>query len=271
MTFSASYEFIKGDSPLLVSMPHSGLQLTSKVADTLTPEALTLPDTDWHIPQLYNFLEAMGVSVIKANYSRYVIDLNRPEDNKPLYAGKITGLFPHILFNEQSMFKPGTVADVGHQQACIKYIWQPYHQQLAAELARIKRKFGYAILFDAHSIQAQVPMFFEGVLPDFNMGTNNGVACSPKLLQAAEQAMSTNNYSQVSNGRFKGGYITRSHGQPSDHIHAFQLELSQATYMQHTPAHKAVAYTLDKHKCARVRPPLRALIEALVNCNLKSQ
>ncbi|MFQ3211431.1 MAG: N-formylglutamate deformylase [Candidatus Paceibacteria bacterium] len=263
MTFSVSYDFIKGDSPLLVSMPHSGLLLTSEVADTLMPEALALPDTDWHIPQLYDFLEAMGVSVVKANYSRYVIDLNRPEDNKPLYAGKTTGLFPHILFNEKSMFKPGTVADKTHQQACIEHIWRPYHQQLAAELVRIKQKFGYAILFDAHSIPAQVPMFFEGTLPDFNMGTNGGAACSPKLLQAAEQSMSETSYTQVSNGRFKGGYITRRHGQPSDHVHAFQLELSQATYMQDT-----VGYEVDNNKCKQLQPQLKALIEALVSCDL---
>lgn len=261
--FSTPYDVIQGDSPLLVSMPHSGLHLTPQVARTLVPEALALPDTDWHIPQLYNFLEAMGVSVVKANYSRYVIDLNRPEDNKPLYAGKTTGLFPHILFNEKSMFKPGTLEDKAHQQSCITHIWQPYHQRLTAELARIKQKFGYAILFDAHSIPAQVPMFFDGTLPDFNMGTNNGAACSPKLLKAAEQAIAATAYTQVSNGRFKGGYITRSHGKPGDNIHAFQLELSQATYM-----HNDGSFNLDDNKCAQVRPQLKALIEALVSCNL---
>jgi formiminoglutamase len=266
MTFSVPYDFIQGDSPLLVSMPHSGLRLTPEVASTLIPEALDLPDTDWHIPQLYDFLEAMGVSVIKANYSRYVIDLNRPEDDKPLYSGKTTGLFPHILFNEKSMFKPGTVVDKAHQQACIEHIWRPYHQQLTAELARIKQKFGYAILFDAHSIRAHVPMLFEGTLPDFNMGTNDGAACSPKLLQAAEHAMSSTPYTQVSNGRFKGGYITRSHGRPSEDMHAFQLELSQATYMQ-----DGDSYRLDDSKCAQVRPQLKALIEALLSCNLANQ
>jgi N-formylglutamate deformylase len=266
MIFSAPYDFIQGDSPLLVSMPHSGLQLTPTVANTLTSEALALPDTDWHIPQLYDFLEAMGVSVVKANYSRYVIDLNRPEDNKPLYEGKTTGLFPHILFNEKPVFKPEAVANVTHQQACIEHIWRPYHHQLAVELVRIKKKFGYAILFDAHSIPSQVPMFFEGTLPDFNMGTNGGVACSPKLLQAAEQAIAGTAYTQVSNGRFKGGYITRSHGLPRDDVHAFQLELSQATYMQ-----DAGGYELDENKCAQVRPQLKALIEALVSCHLTNE
>tara|TARA_B110000503_G_scaffold142059_1_gene237605 strand:+ start:231 stop:1031 length:801 start_codon:yes stop_codon:yes gene_type:complete len=266
MTFSVPYDFVQGDSPLLVSMPHSGLRLTDEVAHTLIPEALELPDTDWHIPQLYDFLETMGVSVIKANYSRYVIDLNRPEDDKPLYAGKTTGLFPHILFNEKSMFKPGTVADKTHQQACIEHIWQPYHQQLAGALAGIKQKFGYAILFDAHSIPAQVPMFFEGSLPDFNLGTNGGVSCAPMLLKAAEQAIYGSNYTRVSNGRFKGGYITRSHGQPSQHVHALQLELSQATYMQ-----DAASYALDDKKCAQLKPQLKALIEAVVNCSLTPQ
>ena len=266
MIFSAPYDFIQGDSPLLVSMPHSGLQLTPTVTNTLTPEALALPDTDWHIPQLYDFLEAIGVSVVKANYSRYVIDLNRSENNKPLYEGKTTGLFPHILFNEKPMFKPEAVANATHQQACIEHIWRPYHHQLAVELARIKKKFDYAILFDAHSIPSQVPMFFEGTLPDFNMGTNGGVACSPKLLQAAEQAIAGTAYTQVSNGRFKGGYITRSHGRPRDDVHAFQLELSQATYMQ-----DADGYELDENKCAQVRPQLKALIEALVSCNLTNE
>lgn len=266
MTFSACYDFIQGDSPLLVSMPHSGLKLTPIVTNALTPEALSLPDTDWYIPQLYDFLEAMGVSVVKANYSRYVIDLNRPEDNKPLYLGKTTGLFPHMLFNEKPMFKPGAVFDTVHQNDCIKHIWRPFHQQLALELARIKEKFGYAILFDAHSIPAQVPMFFAGTLPDFNMGTNGGEACSPKLLQVAQQVILGTAYTQVSNGRFKGGYITRSHGDPKNNVHAFQLELSQATYLQDTEG-----YVLDESKCTQVKPQLKALIEALVSCNLTHQ
>jgi formiminoglutamase len=266
MTFSKPYSFIQGDSPLLVSMPHSGLQLTPQVASTLVPEALALPDTDWHIPKLYEFLKPMNVSVITANYSRYVIDLNRPKDDKPLYAGKTTGLFPHILFNEKPLFIAGTTTDTNYQQACIEHIWMPYHQQIANELARIKQKFGYAILFDAHSIKAQVPMFFEGTLPDFNMGTNDGASCASKLLQAAQKSMLGRAYTHVSNGRFKGGHITRSYGQPAHQTHAFQLELSQATYM-----HDTDIYALDSNKFADVTPQLKALIEAILACDLTTE
>ena len=262
MMFSKSYDFIQGESPLLVCMPHSGLQLTPQVANTLVPEALALPDTDWHIPKLYDFLGSMNVSVLQANYSRYVIDLNRPKDDKPLYSGKTTGLFPHISFNEKPLFVQGAPVDKAYQQACIEQIWWPYHQQLIQELARIKQKFGYAILFDAHSVKAQVPMFFQGTLPDFNLGTNDGASCASKLLHAAQKSLLNSAYSQVSNGRFKGGHITRSHGQPIHQIHAFQLELSQATYM-----HDKDIYSLDSHKCAEVIPQLKKLIEALLACN----
>jgi formiminoglutamase len=264
MSISKPFDFLQSDTPLLVSMPHSGLRLTSPLRDTLVPEALALPDTDWYIPELYDFLDDLGVGVIKANYSRYVIDLNRPQDNKPLYTSKTTGLFPHILFNEKPMFKVGSSIDKPHQKACIEHIWRPYHQQLSSELERLKQRFGYAILFDAHSIAAQVPMLFDGTLPDFNFGTNAGVACAPELLAAAQQALAHTGYTQVSNGRFKGGYITRSHGQPSNNMHAFQLELSQATYLQN-----GSDYVLDNDKCAQVRPNLKALFQALLGCNLQ--
>jgi formiminoglutamase len=262
MSISNPFDFVQGDTPVLVSMPHSGLRLTQAVTDCLTPEALALPDTDWYLPEVYDFLAELKVGVLKANYSRYVIDLNRPEDNKPLYATKTTGLFPDILFSERCMFKDGARVSTRHQQACIKHIWQPYHQQLSSELERLKQRFGYSILFDAHSIRAQVPMFFDGTLPDFNLGTNAGVACAPELLAAAEQSLADGGYTQVSNGRFKGGYITRCHGQPDQHTHAFQLELSQATYMQDSED-----YRLDNNKCAQVRPQLKALLSALVDCN----
>ena len=123
-----------------------------------------------------------------------------------------------------------------------------------------------AILFDAHSIKAQVPMFFEGTLPDFNMGTNDGASCASKLLQAAQKSMLGSAYTHVSNGRFKGGHITRSYGQPTHQTHAFQLELSQATYM-----HDTDIYALDSNKFADVTPQLKALIEAILACDLTTE
>lgn len=261
--FINPFTFHQGDSPILVSMPHSGLSLLPEMQQKLSKEAKSLPDTDWYIPELYDFLtdEKVNASVISATYSRYVVDLNRPIDDKPLYASKTTGLFPDILFSDKAVFVNGEQ----HQDAIkaqIKVdIWQPYHDKIKTELARIKAKFGFAILFDAHSIAEQVPMLFEGKLPNFNFGNNDGHACAIEFMHALDECVSKSQYSHVSNGRFKGGYITRCFGQPDQDIHAIQLELSQATYLTDT----ADEYQLDLAKKQQITPLLQQLIESLIS------
>lgn len=257
------FNFHHGESPILVSMPHSGLALLPNMAQDLSDEARPLPDTDWYIPELYDFLAALDVTLISANYSRYVVDLNRPVDDKPLYASKTTGLFPDILFADKPVFQPGKEHTESQKEHIKSDIWQAYHSKIESELARIKAKFGYAILFDAHSIAAEVPMLFEGKLPDFNFGNNDGASCAPHLLAGLDEIIASTNYSHVCNGRFKGGYITRSFGQPEQGIHAIQLELSQATYLDDTQVSKGI-YQLDEQKKKKVSPQLKHLIEALI-------
>ncbi len=256
-----AFEFTQGDSPLLISMPHSGLSLTAEVEAGLSTQAKLLPDTDWYIPELYDFLTSLGISCIKANYSRYVIDLNRPYDDKPLYESKTTGLFPDILFADSPVFNQGQEPGDAHKFFCKDQIWKPYHATIEQELARLKAKFGYAILFDAHSIAAQVPMLFEGTLPDFNWGTNAGESCHENLANVVTQVLQPH-YTQVVNGRFKGGYITRQFGQPENKIHAVQLELSQATYLDDALAAKS-EYQLDNNKLPVIKQQLKDIVEAV--------
>ena len=256
-----AFEFTQGDSPLLISMPHSGLALTAEVEAGLSAQAKKLPDTDWFIPELYDFFESLGVSCIKANYSRYVIDLNRPYDDKPLYTTKTTGLFPDILFEDSPVFDQDKAPNDEHKAFCKDEIWKPYHTTIEQELARLKAKFGYAILFDAHSIAAQVPMLFDGTLPDFNWGTNQGASCHENLANAVTQVVQPY-YTQVVNGRFKGGYITRQYGQPDNNIHAIQLELSQATYLNDELAANN-EYQLDDKKLPVIKQQLKDIIETV--------
>ncbi|MEI6896687.1 MAG: N-formylglutamate deformylase [Psychromonas sp.] len=254
------FNFYQGNSPLLVSIPHCGTALLPKMQQRLTKKAKQLPDTDWYIPELYDFLTDLDVSGISANYSRYVIDLNRPIDDKPLYSSKVTGLFPEILFSNEPVFMPGKEHSDSEKEHIKKEIWQPYHQQISHELTRIKAKFGYAILFDAHSIAAHVPMLFTGKLPDFNFGNNDGVTCAPALLASLDKIIATSDYCHVCNGRFKGGYITRSFGQPQQGIHAIQLELSQATYL----SDNLKGYQIDSVKKQQLKPLLIQLIRTLL-------
>ncbi|QXH51156.1 N-formylglutamate deformylase [Pseudomonas fakonensis] len=252
--------FHQGRLPLLISMPHAGLALTDVVRDGLVPPARSLPDTDWHIPRLYDFARELGASVVAAEYSRFVIDLNRPDDDKPLYAGATTGLYPATLFEGEPLFMDGQVPTADERATYLERIWRPYHDTIRRELARMRKEFGYALLWDAHSIRSVIPHLFDGKLPDFNLGTFNGASCDPELAERLKGVCAGfPGYSHVLNGRFKGGHITRHYGDPAQHIHAVQLELAQSTYMQEV---EPFAYREDLAQ--PTQEVLRGLLEALL-------
>jgi len=212
-----TYFFERGPLPLLVSMPHVGTQIAPDLARRMTPAALKLADTDWHLPRLYNFLQAMGANLLVAVNSRYVIDLNRDPEGKSLYPGASnTELCPLTTFEFEPVYRDGEAPDEAETARRVEQYWRPYHLKLAEELAALKARHGYALLFDAHSIKSELPRFFEGRLWDINLGTGGGgsaaPAIGPALLAAAQ---SVPGYSAVLNGRFKGGYITRAYGAPA--------------------------------------------------------
>ncbi len=260
------FEFHPGRVPLLISMPHAGVRLTPVVEAGLVPRARSLPDTDWNIPRLYDFAAELGASTLAAGYSRYVVDLNRPADDQPLYAGATTGLYPSTLFDGTALFHEGGVPSNAERARYLAQVWTPYHRTLAAELARLRDEFGYALLFDAHSICSRVPHLFDGSLPDFNLGTNDGASCNPELAQRLKQVCAAApHYSHVLNGRFKGGHITRHYGKPENHIHAVQLELAQCIYMDEA---EPFAYREDLAAGARV--VLRKLLETYLAWGLEA-
>ncbi|GLK90426.1 N-formylglutamate deformylase [Pseudomonas turukhanskensis] len=252
--------FFQGRVPLLISMPHAGLQLTPAVQAGLVPQAQGLPDTDWHIPLLYAFAAELGASTLAGNYSRYVVDLNRPADDRPLYATATTGLYPDTLFDGEPLFIEGGQPSAFERERYLQEIWTPYHQTLASELERLKAEFGYALLFDAHSIASRVPRLFDGKLPDFNLGTNDGASCAPELAQQLMQVCANApDFSHVLNGRFKGGYITRHYGQPADNVQAVQLEICQCIYMD-----EQAPFTYRPALAAKAQLVLRDLLETLL-------
>ena len=252
--------FKRGRVPLLISMPHAGLKLTPTVEAGLVDEALSLPDTDWHIPRLYDFAAELGASTLAAEYSRFVIDLNRPEDDKPLYVGATTGLFPSILFDGVPLFKDGKAPSAEERATYLDQIWTPYHRTLQQELSRLRDEFGYALLFDAHSIRSHVPHLFDGRLPDFNLGTFNGASCDAQLAGRLDVVCAAaSQYSHVLNGRFKGGHITRHYGDPANNIHAVQLELAQSTYMD-----EFVPFHYRPELAEPTQAVLRSLLETFI-------
>lgn len=255
----ASYLFLKGTSPLLISMPHIGQNIPNVIADLMTDEALLRKDTDWFIDKLYDFSHTMGATIIKPQVSRYVIDLNRGIDGVNLYPGAdSTELCPSSTFNRTPIYSNQQSVTTREVDRRITHYWTPYHDKIKTTLSEIKAEFGFAIILDAHSILSEVPRFFEGQLPDFNWGTVNGASCSEEVLNSVRR-LKYGSYSVVCNDRFKGGYITRRYGDPDNNVHAIQLELSQRTYMNESE------FTYNDVLANQVQPILKNIVDALTH------
>lgn len=264
MTNSAPAPFLfhQSTQPLLLSIPHMGTHVPPAIAERLTDEARRVPDTDWHLDQLYTFARELGASVLQATHSRYVVDLNRPPDNASLYPGQATtSLCPTETFDGGPVYRDGDgVSDAEMAQRRDTW-WRPYHERLRGELDRIRAQHGVAVLWDAHSIRSVLPRFFEGKLPDLNLGTAKGASCATELEQRLVQiAGEAAGYTSVLNGRYTGGYITRHYGEPARNIHAVQLEMTQCSYMQ-----EQWPFAYDAAKAAGVQPHLRRMLEAALD------
>lgn len=229
-----SFRFQPGETPVLLSIPHVGTAVPDDIAATMTEEALALPDTDRHLDRLCHFAPALGLGFLKATLSRYVIDLNRDPAGASCYPGADdTELCPTTSFDLMPIYRPGLEPDAAEIERRTGAYWRPYHEQLRDELESLRDRFGVAVLFDLHSIRSHVPRFFDGPLPDLNLGTGDGTTASPHLVGRLMCVLTTTErYSSVLNGHFTGGYTTRHYGRPDDGIHALHLEMSQGIYME---------------------------------------
>jgi N-formylglutamate deformylase len=226
------FRFQKGYSPFMISNPHSGVFLPPEIAETMTNDGLERRDTDWFLSQIYDLPAVESAAMISANVSRYVVDLNRPKSGESLYPNQnTTGICPVKTFQGKPIYRDGFEPDEAEIKKRVEHYWQPYHDQLLGELDRLIEKFGFVVLLDVHSIAQELPMLFEGKLPDFNFGTNHGKSCGAGLQELIETfASGIKGYTHVVNGRFIGGYITRNYGS-LENVHAVQLELNRSTYM----------------------------------------
>ena len=251
-----TFTFEAGSAPLLVSIPHDGRQLPCEIAGRMTPAGRSIPDTDWHVARLYDFASDLGASIIRAEYSRYVVDLNRSAEDETLYEDQFeTGLCSTQTFSGEDIYNGDAAIDVDER---VHEFWRPYHDKLAHTLRTMRETQGYALLWDAHSIPSRVPSLFDGELPELNFGTWDDRSCDPGISAAVVAAAGGGPYGLVYNGRFKGGYITRHYGRPAEGIHAMQLELAQRAYMDED------SKTYDEAKASRLRDTLRRLLETFL-------
>jgi N-formylglutamate deformylase len=259
---TAVYTLHQGSTPLLVSVPHAGTALPEALRARMLPRAANVEDTDWHLDRLYAFARDAGASLIVPRFSRYVIDLNRPPEDTPMYPGaNNTGLVPTRFFTGDALYREGCEPGAAEVADRVQRYWRPYHGALARELARLRAEHGHAVLFDAHSIKSELPWLFEGTLPHLNLGTAGGDSCAATLKAALGTVLrSQQRFSHVVDGRFKGGYITRHYGRPAEQVHALQLEMCWRCYLDEV--HPA---EWRSEQAADIAPLLHALVRAMID------
>ena len=253
----------RGQGRLVISIPHAGTGLPEDIAGQLNALGRDVVDTDWHVDRLYAFAAAEGATVLAATQSRTVVDLNRNPAGGALYPGQAeTTVCPTESFDGAPLYD-GPGPDATEIARRVAGYWNPYHHALAAELDRVRALHGRARLLDAHSIRATIPRLFPGRLPDLNFGTNSGASTDPALAALAMDATAAHGFSQVLDGRFRGGHITRFYGRPADGVDAIQLELAQTTYMN-----EAHPNPFDSERAAPLTAALRALVGVLLHAEL---
>jgi N-formylglutamate amidohydrolase len=254
-----TFSFFEGDSPLLVSIPHDGRLLSDDIRKSVKEKFLDLPDTDWHMNRLYESLKDTQWNMISANFSRYVIDLNRSSDDTMLYKDyQSTGLCPVTSFSGENLYSDGNEFDELKIKRRVNSYWKPYHDKIKQTLESIKSKYGYAILWDAHSIKSRIPCLFEGELPNLNIGTNSGESCPNSVIKSIYKIASDSDFSVVLNDRFKGGYITRHYGKPDENVFAIQMEIAQRIYMNE------LTLSYDERLSKKLIPTLKLMLDTFI-------
>lgn len=254
-------EITRGDSPLVLGLPHTGTEVPEAVAAGLNATGRALADTDWHIHGLYDGL-VPGVTTVRTRIHRYVIDVNRAPDGASLYPGQnTTDLVPLTDFDGRPIWAEGAAPDATEVTRRRAAWHAPYHAALEVEMTRVADRHGFAILYDCHSIRSVIPHLFPGTLPDFNIGTKDGATCDAALAQGViDRCEGAAGYTCVVNGRFKGGWTTRHYGRPAAGWHAIQMELAQSTYL----AAESPPWTYDTARADALRAPLRDILQFLI-------
>ena len=253
-------EVTRGESPVVLGFPHTGTFVPDDILARLNDRGKMLADTDWHVHRLYADL-LPNATTIRATFHRYVIDANRDPSGVSLYPGQnTTGLIPLTDFDNNPIWSKGkepTEADMAER---LETFHIPYHAALDVELERVRANHGGVILYDCHSIRSHCPFLFDGRLPDFNIGDNDGATCASAIASSVKNACAdAAGYTHAVNGRFKGGWTTRHYGHPVKGMHAIQMELAQSTHL----ASEEPPFAYDEGKAEKLRAHLGELLSRL--------
>ncbi|MGH8373424.1 MAG: N-formylglutamate amidohydrolase [Gammaproteobacteria bacterium] len=255
-------EPVADETPVVVSIPHTGVYLPEAIAADFASDYIrSLPMTDWHLHELYDFLPALGVTTIFATYSRFIADLNRPPDNTPLYPGRFeTGFVALKTFWDEEIYRtPPSEEEIARRR---ELVHAPYHSKLHELLQAKIAKFGHAVLIDAHSVASRANQVHPALTDDIYLGDRDGTSNSGWLTQTVEQAFLGQALKVVRNNPYKGGYITQHYG-GMEKIEALQIEMRWGLYMDEQDPPGALQHPNFNKMKAGLQDVCRAVVAAV--------
>jgi len=265
---STNCTVLRGNAPLIVSVPHAGTAVPHSFRPALASPWLARKDADWWLQKLYDFALPLDATFVISNISRTVIDVNRDPSGASLYPGQVTtGLCPTETFDGEPLYHAGEAPDDADIERRRRDFFELYHVNLKAEITRLKAIHDKIVIYDCHSIRSKIPRLFPGELPNFNIGSNDNKSCDPKLTEAVTAiCAAAQPFTHVVNGRFKGGYITRHYGNPANGVHAIQMELACRGYMREPEAPDETNWPAqyDEAHAAPMRDVLKNILQACI-------
>lgn len=250
--------------PVVVSSPHSGSRIpeSTLASYALDPRGL-LRDGDLYVDELYRDAVEAGATLISTPWSRFLVDLNRMEHDVAstgvegaadtqgdgLYGER--GVIWSVTTRGETIYrKPLSVEEF---ESRIRQYYRPYHALLRAELTRLRQKFGFAILLDAHSMPSRATKLHADPgrkRPDIIPGDLHGRSCAGTLSLLTQQFWQDSGFTVAMNYPYAGGAITRMYGEPGNGIHAIQLELNRRLYMNESTMQKIPEFTEMQDQCS---------------------
>lgn len=221
--------------PILISIPHAGTGFPPEIKQCIKPQFRDFPeDTDWFVDQIFKFANKVGITVIEAQISRYVVDLNRSVEETPLYGDgrNETGVIPTHSFSGESIYIKHDTIHKDEKKNRIKSYYEPYYKKINDLIESFRKNHKNVLFIDAHSIKRMVPSIQKSPFPDITLSDRDSSSASPLLVKALLTQLKKNDLDVSYNIPFKGGHLTKYFGQPQKRVHAIQLEISQDLYLK---------------------------------------
>lgn len=264
------------ESPIVVSSPHSGSRYPAELmAMTVLSRTALRRSEDCYVDELFSSAPAAGVPLIRANYPRAFVDLNREpyeldptmfSDDLPNFANTTSprvaaglGTIARIVASQKEIY--ANKLTWAQAQRRIESLYKPYHTALRRLVNTARDQFGYCILIDCHSMpSAGLPdgKGRVGEPVDIVLGDRNGLSCASSITEETEQAFERMGYSVIRNNPYAGGFTTQHYGDPLNGVHAIQIELNRALYVDENSLNRKPGFATLKSDLTKFLDALAA-------------